>query len=162
MAHNNLPEITESLRHLVAAYRASVAYFEQTIGVLCRELGLDESALSVALPTPPAAPSKRSNADQTDPVVDFSLLSIVYRGRRCFLGNTYPLLFFERLARQPNRYVPYETLLEDVWDGFRTNEAVRSVAHVLRRKLIAAGMEDLAQAIDGSNRGYFGLILHRK
>ena len=53
----------------------------------------------------------------------------------------------------------YERLLQDVWDGPRSNEAIRSVVRDLRRKLKSAGMGDLADAIDGSNRECYGLIL---
>jgi len=93
------------------------------------------------------------------PVADQSSFSVVWDGRRCYLGRTLPFGFFERLARRPNQYVTYEQLLEDVWDGPRSYDAIRSVVRDLRRKLKGAGMGDLADAIDGSNRQCYGLIL---
>ena len=94
------------------------------------------------------------------PIADQSSLSVVWEGRRCYLGQTLPFRLFERLARRPNQYVTYEQLLQDVWEGPRSNEAIRSVVRYLRRKLKDAGMGDLADAIDGSNRECYGLILH--
>lgn len=84
---------------------------------------------------------------------------MIWIGRRCFLGRTLTFKLFERLARRPNQYVTYDRLLQDVWNGLRSNEAIRSVVKELRRKLIDAGMSDLAEAIDGSNRECYGLIL---
>ena len=95
------------------------------------------------------------------PVADHATFSVIWIGRRCFLGRTLAFKLFERLARRPNQYVTYDRLLQDVWNGLRSNEAIRSVVKELRRKLIDAGMSDLADAIDGSNRECYGLILDR-
>ncbi len=95
------------------------------------------------------------------PVADHGTFSVIWIGRRCFLGRTLAFKLFERLARRPNQYVTYERLLQDVLNGLRSNEAIRSVVKELRRKLIDAGMSDLADAIDGSNRECYGLILDR-
>jgi hypothetical protein len=160
MDSNYQHEIADSLRRLALAHSNAVAYFEETVSVLCRALHMDENGFQLPIhrtanPLPPPA------VDPTIPTVDESLLSVVYRNRRCFLGNTLPLWFFKRLARQPNHYIPYRDLLKDVWDGQRSNEAVRSVAQVLKQKLKKARMGDVAKAIDGSNRGHFGLILDK-
>ena len=125
-------------------------------------LYLDElRALMTAAPTQSSGCCccERDRGGNHHPVADHSSLSVVWEGRRCYLGRTLLFRFFERLARRPNQYVTYERLLQDVWDGPRSNEAIRSVVRDLRRKLKGAGMDDLAGAIDGSNRECYGLIL---
>ena len=81
--------------------------------------------------------------------------------RSCYLGNTVAFKLLERLARRPNQFVHCETLLEDLWDCHTSREAVRSAVKILRRKLNAAGMKDLAGAIDSSTSHHYGLMLDR-
>ena len=153
-------QIAESLRNLVAAYSKALAHLEDALAVLCKELELGEIEIFqrrlVTLQDATHDPE-----DAARPITDQLLLSIRWRGKSCFLGNTLPFWFFERLARRPNQYYSYEQLLEDVWEGPRTFAAVRSVAKVLRRKLVEAGMDDLAKAIDGSVSGHYGLMLDK-
>jgi len=52
-------------------------------------------------------------------------------------------------------------LLDDVWEGPRTDSAIHSAVKVLRKKLREADMEDLTHAIDGSVYGHYGLRLDR-
>lgn len=92
---------------------------------------------------------------------DAEMFTITFQGKSCFLGNTLPFRFFVRLARRPNTYVTYEDLLEDVWEGVRTDDAIRSVVKTLRSKLRDARMGALADAIDGSVPGHYGLKLTR-
>jgi DNA-binding response OmpR family regulator len=64
-----------------------------------------------------------------------------------------------RLARQPNQYISVDQLLSDVWDGgVKSPDTIRSTVRRLRKRFIAAGMDDLAAAIHGSG-GRYGLIL---
>ena len=76
------------------------------------------------------------------------------------MGNTLPFKFLERLARRPNQLVPCDQLLDDVWECYRSREAMRSVVKVLRQKLGQAGMQDLARAIDGTTARHYGLMLN--
>jgi DNA-binding response OmpR family regulator len=99
--------------------------------------------------------------DPNLPTIDRSVMCVVYRGQSCFLGNTLMLKFLERLARRPNRYVSYDSLLSDVWNSIRENSSVRSVVKELRAKLRAAGMSRLSDAIDGHVSGHYGLMLDR-
>jgi hypothetical protein len=55
--------------------------------------------------------------------------------------------------------VPHVDLLDSVWDDPREGSAIRGVAKRLRHRLAAAGMADVADAIDGSVSGFYGLIL---
>jgi DNA-binding response OmpR family regulator len=93
------------------------------------------------------------------PQVDRGTLTISWRGKTCCLGNTLLFLFFERIARSPNRYVPHVDLLDDVWGGHREPATIRGVVKRLRNRLAESGMGDLAKAIDGSVSGHYGLIL---
>jgi DNA-binding response OmpR family regulator len=92
-------------------------------------------------------------------IADSGTLSINWGGRTCYLGFTLPFQLFEALARRPNRYIPVEELLDEVWTQVRSDAAVRSVVRDLRARLREAGMADLAEAIDGSNHGRDGLML---
>jgi DNA-binding response OmpR family regulator len=80
-------------------------------------------------------------------------------GRTCRLGNTIPFRFLARLAESPGRYVSHEQLIDDVWDGQGSDDALRSVVKHLRRRLRQAGLDDLAGAINGLTPGYFVLRL---
>ena len=101
--------------------------------------------------------------DHRLPCVDRTAFSIIWSNRTCYLGNTLPFRFFERLARRPNQFFSYGQLFQDVWDGEeRSNEAVRSVVKVLKKKLAEAGMDALAAAINGKNPGYYGLALNHQ
>lgn len=93
------------------------------------------------------------------PMVNPSTFTVLWQGRHCHLGPSILFKLIERLARQPNRFYPYDILMEDVWDGLRSNTAVRSAVKRLRRALCEAGMADLAFAIKGQRECY-GLFLN--
>lgn len=93
------------------------------------------------------------------PIADRGTLSVNWGGRTCYLGFTLPFQLFEALAYRPNRYILVEDLLDEVWCQCRSNAAVRSVVRDLRNRLRKARMPELAAAIDGSNRGRYGLML---
>ena len=94
-------------------------------------------------------------------IIDEATFSVHWADRTCRLGNTVAFRLLKRLARRPNLFISYEVLLHDIWDECTSPEAVRSAVKVLRRKLIAAGMEDLAGAIDGSTFHHYALTLAR-
>ena len=137
--------IQESLRCLAASHAATVAQIEETMAVLALALDLDQS--------------DEGTEFTNRPVADKTTFCITWRGRDCFLGNTLLFWLFERLARSTNRFVPHIDLLDDVWQGDRQSSTIRGVAKRLRDRLVAADMSDLAEAIDGSVSGYYGLIL---
>jgi len=87
------------------------------------------------------------------------MLSVIFQGRSCFLGNTLPFRLLERLLRRPNQYVSHYQLQEGVWDGEPSPESIRSVVKELRRKLRCAGMDDLAKAISGRVAKHYRLNL---
>jgi DNA-binding response OmpR family regulator len=96
------------------------------------------------------------------PVLDRTTFCVLWGGKTCRLGNTLSFKLLERLAHRPNQLVHCEVLLQDVWEGCRSREAVRSVVKMLRQKLNAAKMEGLAGAIDGSTAHHYGLMLGRR
>jgi DNA-binding response OmpR family regulator len=142
--------IRRSLTSLVASYTATLDVMNQTLALLYEELSLDLLTYFRTCSSPPGG--------CPDLEVDRSQLLVRFRGRTCFLGNGLPLRFLARLAQRPGHYFEYEELLTDVWGGDRRSDAsVRSVVKLLRRKLRAAGMGDLADAIDGSQAGRYAL-----
>ena len=154
-------EITKSLRELTASYVANLNQCERVLWKLSQQLELDEPVSLRALIHAQHASAGPSRVPH-HPEVDLATFCVLYRGRRCFLGNTLPFWLFGILAQEINRYVSYEQLLSDVWHTpKRSNEAIRNVAQILKRKLTRAGLHDLAAAIDGRNRGHYGLILDR-
>lgn len=92
-------------------------------------------------------------------IIDEATLSVRWAGRTCRLGDTKPFKLLQRLARRPNVFISCDSLLDEIWDEHTSCAAVRSAAKVLRRKLTAAGMEDLATAIDGSVAHHYALTL---
>ncbi len=145
--------IRASLRCLVEAHAATMKVMERTYALLCEELALNpqECFSHPAAAEPPA--------DALHPVIDPCRFTVSFRGRTCFLGNTMAFRFLARLAERPGRYVPHRSLFEDVWDGQRSADAVRSVVRFLRQKLRLADLGELADAIDGSERGHYALRL---
>ena len=93
-------------------------------------------------------------------ITDRGDFSVRWGNRTCRLGNTLGFKVLDRLAQRPGLYLDYDTLLDSCWDCHTSPEAVRSTVKVLRRKLRAAGMGDLAKAIDGSNSHHYGLKLN--
>lgn len=94
------------------------------------------------------------------PITNRANFSVRWGNRTCRLGNTLGFKVLERLAQRPGLYLHYDSLMDEFWDRHTSPEAVRSTVKVLRRKLRAAGMGDLAKAIDGSNSHHYGLKLN--
>ena len=147
--------IRDSLRQLAEAHAATMQVMERTYALLCEELALDPAECR----RPPATPDPPTGLRQ--PVIDRSRFAVTFGGRTCRLGNTIAFRFVARLAESPDRYVPHEQLLDDVWDGHGSDDALRSVVKHLRRRLREAGLGDLADAIDGLTPGHFALRLAR-
>lgn len=94
-------------------------------------------------------------------LIDDDRFTVRWNGGECRLGWTVLFRLFRRLALSANQYVTIQRLLDDVWsDGDERTEdtTVRSAVRNLRRKLEAAGMAELAEAIQGTP-GHYGLML---
>ncbi len=152
-SHRRL-QIQISLRRIVAAHVAAMKALEETSAMLNAEFDL---AMGSVDRRRSASPNKSA---ATRPFVDRALLSVIHRGKSCFLGNTLPLRLIERLLRSPNQYMSHEQLQEEVWDAVRSRAALRSVVKVLRAKLREAGMTGLAGAIDGRVAGHYALFIN--
>ncbi len=151
-SHRRL-QIQINLRRIVVAHLAAMKALEETSAMLNAEFDLAMESVERRRSSPP----NKSAANR--PFVDRALLSVIHRGKSCFLGNTLPLRLIERLLRSPNQYVSHEQLQEEVWDAVRSRSAVRSVVKVLRAKLREAGMTGLADAIDGHVAGHYALFI---
>lgn len=143
-------DIRNALRTIAENHAATMAVLERTLQDLAAELNDDQPASS-----------RTVKRDAGAPYVDLSLLSVVHRGKCCFLGDTFPFRLMAKLIGSPNRYFSYDELLADVWDCVRSRTAVRSVVKILRAKLRDARLDELAAAIDGSVKQHYGLILNR-
>jgi hypothetical protein len=155
-------EIASSLRELITVYVANVNQCEAVLAKLSRQLELDEP-VSIRDALRDMSLSRGNRLPFETPHADPSLFCAVYGKRRCFLGNTLPFWLFAYLSQRLNRYVSYEQLLADVWQlPKRSNETIRNAVQILRKKLARAGLVELAAAIDGRNRGHYGLILNRQ
>jgi DNA-binding response OmpR family regulator len=127
---------------------------ERTFISLSKDLSLDPATFW----------NSRKIATQSNTVhsitIDQAMLSVVFQGRSCFLGNTLPFKFVGCLASRPNIYVPYQHLLSDIWNGgLRSDAAIRSVVKTLKNKLRQANMGKLADSIDGSVPRHYALKL---
>jgi DNA-binding response OmpR family regulator len=109
---------------------------------------------SDAKPAGEISHSFRSGGSLLRPVVDSATKRICWGGRSCAMGHTTLFKLFERLARHPNTHISFEQLLADVWDGNKADETIRSAVRHLKRRLEAAGMAEIAAAIQGQNRHY--------
>lgn len=150
--YNKNQEIRKALAVLATAHAHAVAEIERAI----EELSF---ALDVQEPVEALLNLNKQQAKQW-PRADRETLSVTWKSHTCFLGNTLPFLFFERLVRTPNRYVNYEQFREEVWGGEDPKDStIRGIAKRLRDKLRESGMKPLAEAIDGSVNGHYGLKL---
>ena len=144
-------KIQETLRKMAAAHAAAMAASEEVMALLAAEFE------AVSQPKAHTTVSLLVSPDR--PVIDRGMLSVLYQGRSCFLGNTLPFRLLERLLRRPNQYVSDEQLQDDVWQSLPSPESIRSVAKELRRKLRGAGMSGLAAAISGKVARHYSLTL---
>lgn len=147
-------QIRRTLRNLAESHAAAIECMEQALELLGEDLAMDAVTFW----------KSRSSAVSIPPThgllyVDRDRLQIVFRARSCVLGNTLPFKLLERLARRPNTYVTHEELLSDVWEGVRSESAIRSVVKRLRQALRRQGMHELASAIDGTAAGRYRLRL---
>jgi len=89
------------------------------------------------------------------PILSESTLSVVWKGRSVYLGNTLGYRLLGRLARSPNQFVTHLDLLQEVWENEElATGTIRSVVRHLRRRLRDGGMGGLAKAIKGHNGRY--------
>ena len=89
----------------------------------------------------------KAHASATSPYVDPATFCVRWRGRTCNLGATLPFHLLDRLCRRSNCFVCPESLLQDVWRARKSHDTVRSTVCRLKRRLEAAGMDDLASRI---------------
>ncbi len=103
--------------------------------------------------------SSSGNGSLRPSIVDEATFSVRWADRTCRLGNTVAFRLLTRLAYRPNQFLSYESLRNGIWDKCESDAAVQSAVKVLRRKLNAAGMADLAAVIDGSVSRHYALML---
>jgi DNA-binding response OmpR family regulator len=142
--------IRRTLCNLAESHAATIALMEQTLALLSDELAIDAVTFwkSRMATVSPSQTGKHL-------FIDHDRLQIAFHGRTCVLGNTLPFKFLVRLARRPNTYITHDELLSDVWEGVRSESAIRSVVKRLRQTLRRQGLSELAAAIDGtSSRRY--------
>jgi hypothetical protein len=147
----------------VACLRQAIVLLEQVSPSALNGLNLVPIALSANGHDIPSRPIPASGNGSGPPLItDRQTFSVHWANRTCRLGNTMAYKLLERLARRPNQLIPSDLLLQELWDFHTSRDAVRSAAKVLRKKLSAAGMGDLAEAIDGSTAHHYGLMLQRR
>ena len=144
--------LRRTLRSLAESHAATIELMEQTLALLSEELAIDAVTFWKSRTTVVSSPPTGNQF-----FVDRDRLQVVFRGRACVLGNTLSFRLLERLARRPNSYVTYDELLADVWEGVRSEAAIRSVVKRLRQSLRRQGMAELAAAIDGTAAGRYCL-----
>jgi DNA-binding response OmpR family regulator len=154
MTADRRESLRRSLQSLAESYAATMRLLQEAYALLTEEACTDPSG-----PPQPSPPQPERYPDGRGLVVDEALLTVLYHGRSCYLGNSLPFRLLARLARHPNRYFTHDELLAEVWDGDRSPDAIRSVVKTLRQKLRQKGLDDLAAAIDGSASGRYALRL---
>jgi DNA-binding response OmpR family regulator len=140
-----------TLQNLAESHAETLELLEQTFLLIGDELGIDAVSFWRARTSPPTNPLAHRSF-----YVDPERLQIIFHGKACELSDT-PFRLLLRLAKRPNAYVTYEDLLADVWDGERSDSAVRSAIKRLRHTLRSRGLNELADAIDGSKPGRYRL-----
>jgi len=153
--------VVDRLTQLAASLRDAASLIKEIHSAISHDPDFRHATPLPCLPITPAAPASASgNGSARPPIADRTTFCACWRGKTCRLGNTLSFKLLERLARRPNQLVHCDALLPEVWECCRSREAVRSVVKVLRQKLTAARMDDLAAAIDGSTAHHYGLMLN--
>ena len=151
--------IVERLARLAACLDQAAQLTEEIIDDVAANLEITAHAFRLSVAAGKFPPTAGKDLDRY-PIVDRTTYAVHWGGKTCYLGNTLPFKFLERLARRPNQLVPCTQLFNEVWQCCRSREAMRSVVKVLRHKLSQAGMEELAGAIDGTTPHHYGLMLN--
>ncbi len=159
LAVNRTAGTVQQLLEFSDHLRQTLRWAEKTLAGASHEAGL--AGQHKCCPGYQKAPDNTENNAHRQTIADRATFCARWGGKSCYLGNTLSFRLLERLAHRPNQLFCYDTLLQDVWESKRSREAVRSVVKVLRQKLRAAGMDDLAQAIDGNAAHHYGLMLDR-
>jgi DNA-binding response OmpR family regulator len=159
LAVNRTANTVQQLVEFAAHLRQTLQLTEEVLTGVSQ--GASSAAHRECYPDHRKTPNNTENDTPGQPIADPATFCAQWDGKTCYLGDTLPFWLLERLARRPNQFFRYDTLLQDVWDCKRSREAVRSVVKVLRQKLRAAGMDDLAEAIDGSTAHHYGLTIDR-
>jgi DNA-binding response OmpR family regulator len=154
---NRTATIVQQVVEFAAHLRQMLQWAEKTLTCLSEGAGL--TAQCECFHDHQKSPSNTENDAHGQTIANSTTFCAQWGDKTCYLGDTLPFLLLERLARRPNRLFRYDILLQDVWKCKRSKEAVRSVVKVLRQKLRAAGMEDLAEAIDGTTAQHYGLMI---
>ena len=161
---NHTTATAERLVRALAHLRQAALLIEEAAPGIVE--GLTPGAVAVLLqplPTPDQQATPSGNGLVRFPITDRATYCAHWANQTCYLGNTMSFRLLERLARRPNYLVLCDVLLEDLWDEHdRSREVLRAAVKVLRRKLVSAGMEDLAKAIDGSTAHHYGLMLNSR
>lgn len=145
----------DHLKRQITILSMSMAALGESIAILELELeSLSHSDFESELP-------RSAEVSANRPRLDVGTWAVEYQGKRCQLGNSLKFKLLERLLRRPNRYVSYDTLFADVWTAVRDASSVRSVMKELRAMLRAAGMSNVADAIDGHVAHHYAIILNR-
>ncbi len=147
-------EIRNELRRLAESQAEQVNSLERMLTLVNEEFSLDPFTYFRRTTSPPTGAITTAHFR-----IDPTLLSVTFRGKTCFLGNSYPFKVLLHLAHNRNTYVTHEAIFEAVWDGVRSDEALRSTVKMLRKKLREFGLPQLAKAIDGSAYGHYALKL---
>jgi hypothetical protein len=150
-------QLLEKLSKLAAAHASAAVLAQEIIVTVGERLGLDLDEIA-PVAAMLAASSSNGGISAPRPIVDAATFSVHWDGKVCVLGNTLPFRLLERLGRRPNQFIHCDQLLDDVWQGLRSREAIRSVVKVLKQKLVQAGMDDLAASIKGNQPRHYGLI----
>ena len=150
--------LLEKLSQLAAAQASAAALAQEIIVSVGERLGLDLGEIAPVAATSASSPNGGTSARRS--MIDPATFSVHWDGKICVLGNTLPFRLLERLGRRPNQFIHCDQLLDDVWQGLRSREAIRSVVKVLKQKLVQAGMDDLAASINGNQPHHYGLILN--
>ena len=150
--HELVETILDAFAELATLHAAAAATAERAWSVLAEHDEVDLRQTSCAHCQHQLLPVGR-------PLVTAATFSVEWQGRRCDLGPSILFKLIQRLLRRPDRYYPYDILMDDVWDRRCSNTTVRSAVKRLRRALCDAGMCDLAGAIRGRERCY-GVFLN--
>lgn len=145
--HELVEMILDAFAELATLHAAAAAAAEQAWSVLAEH---DEIDLRPML----CDRCQYRRLSNGRPRVDAVAFSVEWRGQCCDLGPSILFKLIQRLLRRPDRYYPYDILMDDVWQRRCSHTTVRSTVTRLRHALCDAGMPDLADAIKGRGQCY--------
>ena len=147
MQSQTIVQIVSQLGQAEMLLTAAMTYAEQA------RMGAEDVLKHISARDAEMLAKQRKSKRPPIPLADQNALEIRWRGKVCVLTKL-SFKLFQRLLLRPNASILYERLMEDVWQGVRSDSTIRSAVRHLKHQLRRGGFPELADAIVAGDHLY--------